>query len=155
MNLARYFAKESIVSYSLQLFIWFVTLSHNCNTSVTPTRPTKMQTTPKYILLSMAKSWTVCGKFEVVWQCDCGIMLRPLTDFIIMTGYYCPALGNPIHGSKVAIPQYRVNTYIRFRCNHGYEMVGSEERMCTFSGEWTGEMPRCMSKKNNRDEVLK
>ncbi|XP_030853901.1 complement factor B [Strongylocentrotus purpuratus] len=60
--------------------------------------------------------------------------------------YYCPALGNPIHGSKVAIPQYRVNTYVRFRCNGGYEMVGSEERMCTFSGEWTGEMPRCMSR---------
>eukprot|EP00057_Strongylocentrotus_purpuratus_P014650 XP_011669124.1 PREDICTED: complement factor B isoform X2 [Strongylocentrotus purpuratus] len=60
--------------------------------------------------------------------------------------YDCPALGNPIHGSKVSSPQYRVNTKVNFRCNHGYEMVGSEERICTFSGEWTGEMPRCMGR---------
>ncbi|XP_030844905.1 LOW QUALITY PROTEIN: sushi, von Willebrand factor type A, EGF and pentraxin domain-containing protein 1-like [Strongylocentrotus purpuratus] len=60
--------------------------------------------------------------------------------------YDCPALGNPIHGSKVGSPQYRVNTKVNFRCNHGYEMVGSEERMCTFSEEWTGEMPRCMGR---------
>ncbi|XP_054770112.2 complement factor B-like [Lytechinus pictus] len=60
--------------------------------------------------------------------------------------YHCPALGNPIHGFKVKTPQYRVNTNVSFRCYQGYDMVGSQERMCTFSGEWTGEMPRCMGR---------
>ncbi|XP_054770111.2 complement C2-like [Lytechinus pictus] len=65
--------------------------------------------------------------------------------------YHCPALGNPIHGSKEGSPQYRENTKVVFQCDPGYQMVGSKERMCTFSDGWTGEMPRCMGR-NEFDE---
>ena len=76
-------------------------------------------------------------------------------DFLPTTEYDCPALGNPIHGFKVGgSPQYRVHSRVRFRCDDGYEMVGSEERICTITGEWTGEMPRCMGTKTKLDKVL-
>ncbi|XP_068692895.1 sushi, von Willebrand factor type A, EGF and pentraxin domain-containing protein 1-like [Montipora foliosa] len=54
----------------------------------------------------------------------------------------CGDPGTPKNGRKVGM-QYSVNRKVYFDCDLGYELWGSEERMCQQNGTWTGQQPVC------------
>uniref|UniRef100_A0A3B5LWQ7 Sushi domain-containing protein n=1 Tax=Xiphophorus couchianus TaxID=32473 RepID=A0A3B5LWQ7_9TELE len=54
----------------------------------------------------------------------------------------CPKLDEPINGRKLG-KSHRVGHEVHFLCDPGYEIVGSESRVCQESLTWTGQQPTC------------
>ncbi|KAM4743611.1 fibulin-7 isoform 2-T2 [Anableps anableps] len=54
----------------------------------------------------------------------------------------CPKLDAPINGRKLG-KSHNVGHEVHFLCNPGYEIVGSESRVCQESLTWTGQQPTC------------
>ncbi|KAK5608994.1 hypothetical protein CRENBAI_017686 [Crenichthys baileyi] len=54
----------------------------------------------------------------------------------------CPKLDAPINGRKLG-KSHSVGHEVHFLCDHGYEIVGSETRVCQESLTWTGQQPTC------------
>ncbi|XP_077986729.1 complement factor B-like isoform X2 [Glandiceps talaboti] len=54
----------------------------------------------------------------------------------------CPNPGNPERGRKVGT-SYKVGDTVRFNCNSGYTLYGSEQRTCMSNGKWNGTFTVC------------
>ena len=56
----------------------------------------------------------------------------------------CNVIQPPLNGEiiNLTIP-YKYNENIRFRCNEGYKLIGSNTLKCLANGEWLGHMPTC------------
>uniref|UniRef100_A0A3B3V6C1 Fibulin-7-like n=1 Tax=Poecilia latipinna TaxID=48699 RepID=A0A3B3V6C1_9TELE len=54
----------------------------------------------------------------------------------------CPKLDAPINGRKLG-KSHGVGHEVHFLCDPGYEIVGSESRVCQESLTWTGQQPTC------------
>ena len=54
----------------------------------------------------------------------------------------CPSLPDPPNGI-VSVTGFSVGGVATYICNEGFELVGSEVRMCQGDGEWSGEEPQC------------
>ncbi|XP_023187804.1 fibulin-7-like isoform X1 [Xiphophorus maculatus] len=54
----------------------------------------------------------------------------------------CPKLDEPINGRKLG-KSHSVGHEVHFLCDPGYEIVGSESRVCQESLTWTGQQPTC------------
>ena len=39
----------------------------------------------------------------------------------------------------------QLSNVVRYSCDVGYELLGSQERTCQSSGEWSGQLPTCQS----------
>uniref|UniRef100_A0A8C6QR27 CUB and Sushi multiple domains 3 n=1 Tax=Nannospalax galili TaxID=1026970 RepID=A0A8C6QR27_NANGA len=54
----------------------------------------------------------------------------------------CGDPGTPGHGSRQE-SEFRTKSIVRFACDTGYILHGSEERICLSNGSWTGRQPEC------------
>lgn len=54
----------------------------------------------------------------------------------------CGDPGTPGHGSRQE-SDFRTKSSVRFACDSGYILHGSEERTCLANGSWTGKQPEC------------
>uniref|UniRef100_A0A8D0VCL2 CUB and Sushi multiple domains 3 n=1 Tax=Sus scrofa TaxID=9823 RepID=A0A8D0VCL2_PIG len=54
----------------------------------------------------------------------------------------CGDPGTPGHGSRQE-SDFRTKSSVRFACDTGYILHGSEERTCLANGSWTGRQPEC------------
>lgn len=54
----------------------------------------------------------------------------------------CPKLDAPLNGRKLG-KSHSVGHEVHFLCDPGYEIVGSESRVCQESLAWTGQQPTC------------
>ncbi|XP_038054999.1 sushi, von Willebrand factor type A, EGF and pentraxin domain-containing protein 1-like [Patiria miniata] len=80
------------------------------------------------------------------------IILRPLLTMVLftLTEVQCVALSKPSNGLISCQNQEAGNlnvygTICRFTCSNGYNPAGSRERVCTASGEWSGDDFTCRS----------
>ncbi|XP_043385087.1 kremen protein 1 isoform X7 [Chelonia mydas] len=55
----------------------------------------------------------------------------------------CGWLDHPTNGKKEGT-NYLLNSTIRFSCNQGYRLAGSEERTCQLTGVWSGGTTSCL-----------
>ncbi|XP_064091137.1 sushi, von Willebrand factor type A, EGF and pentraxin domain-containing protein 1-like isoform X2 [Macrobrachium nipponense] len=56
----------------------------------------------------------------------------------------CPTLESPANGVLVDTREmYHYGDIVKFQCNFGYVMYGSDTLTCTSSGEWNGTLPEC------------
>ncbi|XP_072007404.1 CUB and sushi domain-containing protein 3 isoform X6 [Engystomops pustulosus] len=55
---------------------------------------------------------------------------------------WCGDPGVPAHGSREGT-EFRTKSTIRFSCEDGYVLHGSEDRTCLSNGSWTGRQPEC------------
>ena len=57
----------------------------------------------------------------------------------------CPELMSPENG-RVDLSGMNFSSVATYSCDSGYNLIGSELRMCTADGTWSGEDPICQSK---------
>ncbi|KAM4028719.1 CUB and sushi domain-containing protein 3 isoform 7-T7 [Anomaloglossus baeobatrachus] len=55
---------------------------------------------------------------------------------------WCGDPGVPAHGSREGT-EFRTRNLMKFSCEVGYVLHGSEERTCLSNGSWTGRQPEC------------
>ncbi|KAH0502555.1 CUB and sushi domain-containing protein 3 [Microtus ochrogaster] len=67
---------------------------------------------------------------------------KPLPECISDTTGTCGDPGTPGHGSRQE-SDFRTKSTVRFACDSGYILYGSEERTCLSNGSWTGRQPEC------------
>ncbi|XP_048677185.2 sushi domain-containing protein 2 isoform X7 [Caretta caretta] len=65
----------------------------------------------------------------------------------------CGWLDHPTNGKKEGT-NYLLDSTIRFSCNQGYRLVGSEERTCQLTGVWSGSTTSCLPGTDNNQAVL-
>ena len=56
----------------------------------------------------------------------------------------CGDPDSPAHGRLIG-SDFSYNSVVRYECNEGYVLVGSEERRCQADGKWSCEQPRCLT----------
>ena len=57
----------------------------------------------------------------------------------------CGDPGTPSNGQRELSDQ-NFGTEVVYTCDEGYELEGSQRRICQASGEWSGQLPQCRSK---------
>ncbi|KAI4582045.1 hypothetical protein MJG53_009570 [Ovis ammon polii x Ovis aries] len=67
---------------------------------------------------------------------------KPLPECISDATGTCGDPGTPGHGSRQE-SDFRTKSSVRFACDTGYILHGSEERTCLPNGSWTGRQPEC------------
>ncbi|RWS09468.1 uncharacterized protein B4U79_12754 [Dinothrombium tinctorium] len=56
----------------------------------------------------------------------------------------CPSLESPVNGKLLSTKQiYHFGDIVKFACNFGYILLGSESLVCTSNGIWNGSIPEC------------
>ncbi|XP_070561156.1 mannan-binding lectin serine protease 1-like [Ptychodera flava] len=70
-----------------------------------------------------------------------------------VTAQPCPPLEAPVYGEMMG-RNFTFKQYVRFTCNPGYYLVGSESRLCTQDGTWTGVQPYCQIVDCGRPEEI-
>ncbi|XP_069491107.1 complement C2-like [Ambystoma mexicanum] len=58
---------------------------------------------------------------------------------------HCPNPGVPI-GARKTGTRYQIDDKVMYKCDRELDLVGSQERVCQESGEWSGIEPSCQSK---------
>ena len=85
--------------------------------------------------------------------CDCMFCIEntswfqwfPYVSLITDTlAILCPTLSDPGNG-YVSVSSRYVGERAYYRCDYGYELVGSFSRTCQLSGNWSGTKPTCIS----------
>jgi CUB/sushi domain-containing protein len=66
----------------------------------------------------------------------------------------CGDPGTPGHGSRQD-SDFRTKSTVRFACDTGYILHGSEERTCLANGSWTGRQPECKGNLMQKLNVLR
>ncbi|TGZ63009.1 hypothetical protein CRM22_007135 [Opisthorchis felineus] len=54
----------------------------------------------------------------------------------------CPRLDAPENGG-ISTYSTEVNSIVKVHCNHGYELIGPEQKQCLATGKWDGERTIC------------
>ena len=52
----------------------------------------------------------------------------------------------PFNGVISGSTSYDHGDVITFKCNYGYDLIGSKQRRCTATGHWSGEQAVCRGK---------
>ena len=63
----------------------------------------------------------------------------------IFVAVSCNDTGSPSNGSRSG-DDFTFGNTVSFKCNPGYEIIGSRNRTCTSSGTWSGIQPNCTGK---------
>lgn len=66
----------------------------------------------------------------------------------------CGDPGTPGHGSRQE-SDFRTKSTVRFACDTGYILYGSEERTCLSNGSWTGRQPECKGNLKSELNILR
>lgn len=102
------------------------------------------------------KSWTaICihpylfllfflSGFRYIWIHDC-FMTYLLSFFLTTAGDNCADPGIP-PGALRTGNVFDVGDKVKYSCNGNLFLVGSSERVCLESGQWTGQEPACYCK---------
>lgn len=81
-----------------------------------------------------------CCLSEMLPACSMFSTLPPLTVV------NCGDPATPSHGIRDPDPVVtQLSNVVRYSCDEGYELLGSQERTCQSSGEWSGQLPTCRS----------
>ena len=73
----------------------------------------------------------------------CNSIICGTRQFILAV--QCPPLSDPENGA-VSITGTGVGDTATYTCNNGYEISGSDTRICRLNGEWSGSPPTCEGK---------
>ncbi|XP_059569285.1 sushi domain-containing protein 2 [Alligator mississippiensis] len=65
----------------------------------------------------------------------------------------CGWLDHPAKGRKEGT-NYLMGSTIRFSCDQGYSLAGSEERSCQLTGTWSGNAASCLPSTDNHQAIL-
>lgn len=65
----------------------------------------------------------------------------------------CGDPGTPGHGSRQE-SDFRTKSTVRYACDTGYILHGSEERKCLANGSWTGRQPECKGNLKQKLNIL-
>ncbi|XP_025055727.1 sushi domain-containing protein 2-like [Alligator sinensis] len=65
----------------------------------------------------------------------------------------CGWLDHPTKGRKEGT-NYLMGSTIRFSCDQGYSLAGSEERTCQLTGAWSGNAASCLPSTDNHQAIL-
>ena len=63
-----------------------------------------------------------------------------------IVGRPCSILTTPVDGSKVG-NGHVFESVVRFSCNAGFELFGSDVRQCQANGTWNGSLTNCFGKR--------
>ena len=59
----------------------------------------------------------------------------------------CPPIGSPKHGERIG-NSYKIGNVMRFKCDNGYELIGSNTSLCQTNSKWHPiSIPECRIKK--------
>lgn len=62
---------------------------------------------------------------------------------------------DPIEFGSVIGRDFTLNNIVRYTCDNGYELIGSEDRMCRETGKWQSNAPTCQRKQCDNPPVVK
>lgn len=65
----------------------------------------------------------------------------------------CGNPGTPTDGQKIG-QNYQYGDVVTFKCNEGYNLVGSSSRTCKTDNNWNGTQPTCQSMYISLTEVV-
>ena len=68
------------------------------------------------------------------------LVTHKIVDTIFITG--CATLPDPIFGS-VSQTGTIVGAMAEYSCKSGYQLIGSQSRVCSMAGKWDGTEPVC------------
>lgn len=114
---------------------------------------------PKVLILNYNPDGYAFGE-QVVYDCEDGYKLqgektrtcrRGVTGNGVWTGYdnqckavNCPVPVIPQNGDiKDSKTSFKFGDIIRFECDQGYKLIGSDNLQCLASGSWFGNQPTC------------
>ena len=63
--------------------------------------------------------------------------------FLLSTAVTCGVLTNPANGQVGQTGTSTFGQTATYKCNTGYNMVGSSTRTCQATGVWSGSAPTC------------
>ena len=67
---------------------------------------------------------------------------QKIIAFVVIS---CNDPGTPTNGSRSG-DDFTFSKRVSFKCDPGYKITGSESRICTSSGTWSGSQPICTGK---------
>lgn len=62
--------------------------------------------------------------------------------------------GTP-ENSNTGATSYKIGALAKYRCERGYKVVGEPLSTCEENGKWSGEVPRCVCKKLEKNLLFK
>lgn len=80
-------------------------------------------------------------------------MFLTLGFFLTKAGDRCANPGIPPGASRVG-NSFGIDDTVRYTCNENLFLVGSSERVCQQTGEWTGIEPACYCKNDTNTYCL-
>lgn len=61
----------------------------------------------------------------------------------------CPSIAASANGALTMAGDAILGNIATFKCNAGYQLVGSQKRVCAADGQWSGVQPTCNGKTAN------
>ena len=112
--------------------------------------------------------------YEPAWRLKCGLEVHPhalvsITQFKCKQNVYrlclfllyigqCEDPGLPENGRRIIVPpmanNFTTGTRVYFTCSDGYEIAGTNTRLCRDNGTWTSTTPECRLANSKMDEAL-
>ena len=71
------------------------------------------------------------------------ILIFSETKNFILTGKSCISLQLPLHGNLSLSCGFSFGSQASFTCDRGYQLIGSQERLCKRDGSWSGNTTAC------------
>ncbi len=84
-----------------------------------------------------------------IWPMRGGFLLQ---IYCIFAEGDCGDPGAPAHGTMTALTDFSFGAVVKYECEEGFVLIGSEERKCQADGTWSCEQPRCLTA--GGDELL-
>ena len=75
-----------------------------------------------------------------------------LNNFPFLAVVTCPPLSAPVNGTMYG-KDITYGAVVHFGCNNGYHLEGSQIRICSQDGTWTGEEASCPCKSNHVENI--
>ena len=83
--------------------------------------------------------------FECINRVHANVSNTEVLILYLLTAVKCPDVYAPTYGSVDANSTI-FQSKVRYYCDHGYKLYGSEYRTCDYTGQWTEEPPTCKRK---------
>ena len=72
--------------------------------------------------------------------------------FMFLLERRCPSVAVLFNGAITITGDPILGNIATFSCSAGYQLVGSQKRVCSANGKWSGVQPRCNGKRKSSNE---